>query len=263
MNTIRYKNILMKKTEREGYESYSKSMEGIYRRGNVPSRTRKSYYHLDDEYRKIGILVEESKQELDGYRNFLLYQETIAEEDQIKYKRQKEAYLRLKSQLEKFKGLKDVFYKDTTKSLEDLTQQLRDAKKNMRQFFVLFKSAVEDSDEWKGHVESYVKEKQKIPELYHRIDKLREMLDVPKYYLIGSGGLPKKPAEEETTKMPKMVSQSDPETSPSEESSSSSSLPSPEPKPKSKPKSKPVPKKKKMVIVQDDDTSSSGWTPET
>ena len=179
---IRYKDILMKKDKRAEYDTYFSKLSRQYANKKTSVKTNK-YYNIDAEFNNFNSLVRDKIKLLRGFRDSLLYEETIEEQDSQRYEKEKAEFLEINAKLERFKSLRDNFYKDTEQSVSDIKDQLVDLRKELRILFLTFKSKGQGSAEWIDDINNYLKKKQQIDNLNKNLQKNIEMFSYPKYYL--------------------------------------------------------------------------------
>ena len=80
---IRYKDILMKNDKRDEYDTYYSRLGKQYSNKKTSVKTNK-YYNIDVEFNNFNSLVRDKIKLLRGFRDSLLYVETIEEQDTIK-----------------------------------------------------------------------------------------------------------------------------------------------------------------------------------
>ena len=117
MINIRYRDILMKNTERDNYDEYYRQLETQYgktkKKKTLKKINNREYYNIDEEYKEISELVSLKTKEINEFRDVLLYEEKIDSDDKIKYDADVQVHKELTAQFDKFNSIKDGFYKDT------------------------------------------------------------------------------------------------------------------------------------------------------
>ena len=179
---IRYKDILMKKDKRDDYDTYIGKLNRQYSNKKTSVKTNK-YYNIDVEFNNFNSLVRDKIKLLRGFRDSLLYVETIEEQDSQRYEKEKAEFLELNAELGRLKSLRENFYKDTEQSISDIKVQLVDLRKELGILFLTFKSKKKGSAEWKDDINNYLKKKQQIDNLNKNLQKNIDMSSYPKYYL--------------------------------------------------------------------------------
>lgn len=179
---IRYRDILMKSDKRDAYKNYYDRLSKQYSSKKTSIKTNK-YYNIDKEFNNFNDLVRDKIKFLKGLRDNLLYEDKIDSQDSQRYDKEKAEFLELNTKLEKFKNLKEQFYKDTENNILKIKEKLVDLRKELRILFLTFKSKDNDSGEWNDDINNYLKKKKEIDNLNKTLQKNIDMSSYPKYYL--------------------------------------------------------------------------------
>ena len=178
MNHIRYRDVLMKEKFRNDYETYYTTYSQHKRK-----KMKVDYYHIDEEFHYYNQLLLEEKKKVNALRNSLLYEEVIDDDEKDNYEQVRKNFIDLQEKVNYFGDLKDSFYQDTFKRINDKEKQIKLEKDELRGLYLSFKNKEINTKEWRDDVKQYFEKKQIVDTLYKKIKKLKNMVEKPKYYV--------------------------------------------------------------------------------